>query len=249
MGSSMSASSASEALLKPSDTVSKEAIQSPVFTRLRGKRVILASGSARRRDLLAQIGLHPEVVPSTFQEDLSKDDFVGEAIYEYPVETATHKAKEVYERLVRTEPHHPPDLVIGADTVVVFEQQVLEKPVDKMDNLRILADLSGHSCTVITGVALVHPILQAPGYQIRTVCEKTKVHFADMPADVLKAYVDCGEGLDRAGGFAIQGRGALLIRGIEGDFHNVVGFPVFSVFELLHKLVENEELDLEGLGM
>ncbi|WFD25161.1 hypothetical protein MNAN1_000127 [Malassezia nana] len=245
----MSASSATEALLKPSEAVSSDAIPSPVFTRLKGKRIILASGSPRRKELLAQVGLHPEVVPSTFKEDLSKDDFVGEALYEYPVETATYKAKEVYERLVHSEPHNPPDLVIAADTVIVFQDQVLEKPIDKMDNLRMLADLMGHSCTVVTGVALVHPILQAPGYKIRTVCEQTKVYFADVPAAVLQAYVDCGEGLDRAGGFAIQGRGALLIRGIEGDFHNVVGFPLFSVFELLHHLVDNEELDLEGTGM
>ena len=80
-------------------------------------------------------------------------------------------------------------------------------------------------------------------------CEQTKVHFADVAAPLLQAYVESGEGLDRAGGFAIQGRGALLIRGIEGDYNNVVGFPLYSVFDLLHNLVENEELDLEGMGM
>ena len=193
--------------------------------------------------------MHPEIVPSLFKEDLPKSDFTGEMAFEYPVETATEKAKEVYVRLVQTDDHNPPDLVIGADTVIVYDGEILEKPVDKVDNVRMLADLCGRSFHVITGVALVHPILSAPGYQIRTVCEQTKVHFADVAAPLLQAYVESGEGLDRAGGFAIQGRGALLIRGIEGDYNNVVGFPLYSVFDLLHNLVENEELDLEGMDM
>jgi septum formation protein maf len=164
------------------------------------------------------------------------------------VETSTHKAVEVYQRLVRESPENPPDLVIGADTVLVDEGQVLEKPVDATDNLRMLAELRGRSCTVITGVALVHPVLQSPGYHVRTICERTRIHFGDVSSALLKAYVDSGEGMGRAGGFAIQGRGSLLIRAIEGDYNNVVGFPLYSVFELLHDLVENGELDLEGLG-
>lgn len=194
------------------------------------------------------VGVHPEVIPSTFQEDLPKTDFQEDKLYEYPVETATYKGKEVYERLVRECPEDPPSLVLAADTIIVFENEVLEKPRDKMDNLRMLADMSGKACTVITGVALVHPILQAPGFKIRTLCERTRLYFADIPADVLSAYVESGEGLDCAGGFAIQKRGALLVKAIEGDYNNVVGFPLYSVFQLLHDLVENEELDLEGVG-
>mgnify|MGYP002715464876 CR=1 FL=1 len=230
----------------PRTTISSAALQTPAFVRLQGKRVVLASGSPRRAELLASVGVHPEVVPSTFAEDLDKTEFADERIYEYPVATASHKAVEVYERLVRATPADPPDLVIGADTVLVHDGQVLEKPHDAADNFRVLADLCGKSVAVITGVALVHPILAAPGFKVRTVAERTEVHFADTPHDVLRAYVASGEGADRAGGFAIQGRGALLVRGIEGDFANVVGFPLYSVFALLHELVVNEELDLEG---
>lgn len=100
----------------------------------------------------------------------------------------------------------------------------------------------------MTGVALVHPILESPGFKVRTLVEQTRVHFADIPAALLEAYVESGEGIDRAGGFAIQGKGMLLIRGIEGDYNNVVGFPLFSFFQLLHELVEQGELDLEGTG-
>ena len=194
-------------------------------------------------------GLHPEVVPSTFKEDLPKSEFIGDGVFEYPVHTASCKALEVYERLVNDSPANPPDLVIGADTVVVANEQILEKPLDKTDNLRMLADLSGNSVTVITGVAFVHPILTSPGYKVRSLCEQTRVQFADVPADILQAYVEHGEGHDRAGGFAIQGKGAMLIKGIEGDYNNVVGFPLFSFMDLLHELVEDEELDLEGTGM
>lgn len=231
------------------ETISADALRTPVFTRLEGKRIVLASSSPRRREILASIGVHPEIVPSTFKEDLPKSDFTGELAFEYPVETASHKAKEVYQRLVLEDEHNPPDLVIGADTVIVQDGTILEKPLDKVENVRMLADMCGRSFYVITGVAIVHPILQAPGYDVHTVCERTRVFFAEVPGSVLQAYAECGEGLDRAGGFAIQGRGALFVRGIEGDYNNVVGFPLFSVFELLHTLIENEELDLEGTGM
>ncbi|WFC94059.1 hypothetical protein MBRA1_000689 [Malassezia brasiliensis] len=226
--------------------VEADALDTPVFTRLKNKRIVLASGSPRRVELLASVGLRPEVVPSRFEEDLPKSEFAGEGVHEYPVQTASHKAMEVYERLVREQPDTPPDLVIAADTIVVYGEEIMEKPSNKIDNLRMLADLSGHSCTAMTGVAIVHPILQSPGFKVRTLVEQTRLYFSDIPASVLQAYVDSEEGLDRAGGFAIQGKGALLVRGVEGDYSNVVGFPVFSFFALLHELVENGELDLEG---
>jgi septum formation protein len=83
-------------------------------------------------------------------------------------------------------------------------------------------------CEVITGVTIVYPILHAPGYQVRSLSEITKVHFADNPAEVLQAYLENGEGFDRAGGVDIQGKGAMLVKSIEGDYNNVVGFPLFS---------------------
>jgi len=179
-------------------------------------------------------------------------------VYEYPVSTATEKAVEVYERLVREQPDDGPDLVIGADTVVLSHHtpsvsttlqtavqdtrpEILEKPQTKAENLRMLLELNGGACEVVTGVTLVYPIVTAPGYAIKSIDERTVVHFADNSLRTLQAYADSGEGVDRAGGFAIQGLGGLLIRKIDGDYSNVVGFPSASFFKFLDLLVEEED--------
>ncbi|KAF8071504.1 inosine triphosphate pyrophosphatase-like protein [Lyophyllum atratum] len=236
------------------------ALQLPIIKRLSGKRIVLASNSPRRQEILRTFGLAPDIVPSIFEEDLLPGSF--DDIHEYPVATATHKAVEVYERLVRDDPENPPDLVIAADTVVLthaqpstsdvsytvlpsVQQELLEKPASKEDNLRMLLDLNGGVCEVVTGVTVVYPILTAPGYNIKSIDERTLVYFADNPQHMVKAYVDSGEGIDRAGGFAIQGLGGLLIRKIEGDYQNVVGFPAASFFTFLDLLLdENDFLEV-----
>ncbi|KIJ14349.1 hypothetical protein PAXINDRAFT_115991 [Paxillus involutus ATCC 200175] len=235
------------------NTILPSALNTPGVERLRNKRVVLASASPRRREILRALGLEPEIVPSTFAENLPLSSF--EQIHGYPVATAMHKAVQVYEKLVNESPDDPPDLVIGADTVVFTHalpsttvemetgtrQELLEKPTSKEDNLRMLQDLNWSVCEVVTGVFLVYPILTAPGYAVKEMDERSLVYFIDSPPHVLKAYVDNGEGFDRAGGFAVQGLGSLLIRKIDGDYHNVVGFPGASFFQLLDKLVEDED--------
>ncbi|KAG1735354.1 Maf Ham1 [Suillus paluster] len=233
------------------------ALKIPAIQKLTNKRVVLASASPRRKEILQTLGLAPEVITSTFAEDLPLSSF--DDIHEYPVSTAIQKAVEVYQRVLAENLDDAPDLVIGADTVVFthalpsttnemetgVRQELLEKPSSKGDNMRMLMDLNGGVCEVVTGVALVYPILSAPGYEIKSIDERTLVYFADNPKHVLKAYVDSEEGLDRAGGFAVQGLGNLLIRKIDGDFYNVMGFPGASFFKLLDMLVENEEDFLE----
>lgn len=235
------------------------ALQLTSLKKLVGKRVILASASPRRKDILQTFGLAPEIVPSTFEETLPVSSF--EDIHEYPVATATHKAVEVYEKLVRENPDDAPDLVIGADTVVLTHpspglssmpsdvplgsQDLLEKPMDKSDNYRMLLDLNGGMCEVVTGVSVVYPVLEAPGYKIKSIDERTLVHFADNPKELLEAYVESGEGLDRAGGFAVQGLGGMLVRKVDGDYQNVVGFPAASFVKFLELLIEEEEDFLE----
>ncbi|KAF8311963.1 Maf/Ham1 [Clavulina sp. PMI_390] len=233
------------------------ALAIPALNKLAGKRIILASASPRRQEILKTFGLVPEIVPSTFPETLPLSSF--ENIYEYPVATATEKAVEVYEKLLAANPEDPPELVIGADTVVLShytppisgtstslhwetpEPELLEKPGSKEDNLRMLLDLNGKACEVVTGVSVVYPILMAPGYAIKSIDERTLVHFAESPKEVLKAYADSGEGIDRAGGFAAQGMGGHLIRKYDGDFWNVVGFPAASFFKLIAVLIEDED--------
>ncbi|KAI0294869.1 Maf/Ham1 [Multifurca ochricompacta] len=245
---------------KPASAILPHALHIPGINKLAGKRVVLASKSPRRKEILQIFGLAPEVIPSNFPEDLSALSF--DDIHEYPVATATQKAVEVYERLVRSDPENGPDLVIGADTVVLthaqpvssdiayselpsVHQELLEKPENKADNLRMLQDLNGSVCEVVTGVSLVFPVLTSPGFSIRAMDERSLVYFSDNASSLLKAYVDSGEGLNRAGGFAIQGMGGLLIRKIEGDYHNVVGFPAASFFRYLDLLVEEDDDFLE----
>ncbi|KAF5349991.1 hypothetical protein D9756_009223 [Leucocoprinus leucothites] len=231
------------------------ALQIPAIKKLKDKRIVLASNSPRRQEILKTFGLAPDIVPSTFREDLPASSF--EDIHEYPVATATHKAVEVYERLVQEDPDNAPDLVIAADTVVLthalplasqisyadlpqINQELLEKPLDKSDNLRMLMDLNGGVCEVVTGVSIVYPVISSPGYDIKSIDERSLVYFADNPKHLVSAYVNSGEGVDRAGGFAIQGLGGILIRKIEGDYNNVVGFPATSFFKLLDMLVEED---------
>jgi septum formation protein len=237
------------------NSVLSHALKIPSIKKLSGKRVILASNSPRRKEILNKFGLSPAIIPSTFEENLPLSSF--QEIHEYPVATATHKAVEVYERLVRENPDDAPDIVIGADTVVLthaqpftsqtsysvlpeIHQELLEKPTSKADNLRMLLDMNGGVFEVVTGVSIVYPVLTSPGYDIKSIDERSLVYFSDNPRHLLEAYVENGEGIDRAGGFAIQGQGGLLVRKIEGDYHNVVGFPAASFFKLLDLMVEED---------
>ncbi|KAF7784815.1 hypothetical protein Agabi119p4_980 [Agaricus bisporus var. burnettii] len=222
------------------------ALQVPAIKKLQDKRIVLASSSPRRKEILQTLGLAPDIVASTFEENLPLSSF--EDIHEYPVATATHKAVEVYERLIREDPDNPPDLVIAADTVVLthaqpsisqtsyadlpqVEQQLLEKPSDKEDNFRMLMDLNGGVCEVVTGVTVVFPVIYAPGYVTKSIDERTLVYFADNPKHIVRAYADNGEGIDRAGGFAIQGLGGMLIRKVDGDYNNVKRIQTFWKFK------------------
>ncbi|KAI0667936.1 Maf/Ham1 [Trametes maxima] len=236
--------------------VLEHALKIPSLQKLVGKRVILASNSPRRREILQTFGLSPEIVPSTFEETLPFGGF--QDVHEYPVATATHKAVEVYERLVNENPDDAPDLVIAADTVVLTHpppglsgaprfadempppQDILEKPIDKDDNMRMLLDLNGGICEVVTGVSLAFPVLEAPGYKVKSIEERTLVYFAQNENSLLEAYVASGEGKDRAGGFAIQGLGGMLVSKVDGDYNNVVGFPAASFFKFLDLLFEEE---------
>ncbi|KAF9522844.1 inosine triphosphate pyrophosphatase-like protein [Crepidotus variabilis] len=243
-----------------SSQILKHALKIPAIEKLKNKKIVLASSSPRRKEILQTFGIAPEIVASTFKEDL--DFYQFPEPHEYPVATATHKAIEVYERLVEANPDDAPDLVIAADTVVLthtqpvtsdtaysvlpqVQQELLEKPKSKEDNMRMLLDLKGNVCEVVTGVTIVYPILTAPGYQIKSIDERSLVYFADVPNHIIQAYVDSGEGIDRAGGFAIQSLGGILVRKIEGDYNNVVGFPAASFFALLDLLIEEDTDFLE----
>uniref|UniRef100_A0A8C5P8U4 Acetylserotonin O-methyltransferase-like protein n=1 Tax=Leptobrachium leishanense TaxID=445787 RepID=A0A8C5P8U4_9ANUR len=198
---------------------------SPVISKLAGKRVVLASASPRRQDILSNVGLRFEVVPSWFKETLDKSLF--SAPHEYAVETAKQKALEVARRM-HLKHLKTPDIVIGADTIVTLEDTILEKPLDKQDAYNMLSRLSGKEHSVFTGVVIVH--CKSEDNQLATnitdFYEETKVKFANLSDELLWEYIDSGEPLDKAGGYGIQSLGGMLVECVHGDFLNVVGFPL-----------------------
>lgn len=178
-------------------------------------RLVLASASPRRAMLLEQIGVGFEVAPSAVEEVVAEDMTPGEV-----VESLSHqKASDV--AISRPEV----DLVLGADTVVVSEGRILGKPVDSEDARRMLQALSGRWHQVFTGFTLVSPKTG------RTVSGFTvsDVRFRELTEAEIAAYVATGEPLDKAGGYGIQERGALLVAEIRGDYSNIVGLPLPAV--------------------
>ncbi|XP_030641764.1 putative bifunctional dTTP/UTP pyrophosphatase/methyltransferase protein [Chanos chanos] len=201
-------------------------VLNPVISKLSGKLVVLASASPRRLEILTNVGLRFEVVPSWFKETLDKSSF--KAPYEYAIETAKQKALEVAHRMpfkhLKT-----PDIVIGADTIVTVDGLILEKPVDKQDAYQMLSRLSGKEHSVFTGVAIVLcQDKEGPNteYKVVDFYEETKVKFADLSENMLWEYINSGEPMDKAGGYGIQALGGMLVEYVHGDFLNVVGFPL-----------------------
>lgn len=186
--------------------------------------LILASASPRRRDLLAQACLRFDVLPAHIDEAL----YVDETPTAYVQRLALQKAQAIHKL-------HPKAVVLGADTTVVCEQQILNKPEDRADAERMLRQLSGRVHEVHTGIAVVTPSLQ------RSQVETTSVSFSNIPADELAQYLATGDSLDKAGAYGIQGYAARWIPRIEGDFFNVMGLPVSAVIRLLR---ETGALDL-----
>ena len=176
--------------------------------------IVLASGSPRRKELLAQMlpqGVDFVVRKSTFEEDLPK----GADAAQYCVSTAAMKGEEVCAAVA-----DPSQLIISADTVVVLENEVLEKPADGADAARMLSRLSGRSHSVVTGCALFH------GGRRATFYERTAVTFSELSAEAIASYVATGDPLDKAGAYGIQGRAGAFVEKIEGCYYNVVGFPL-----------------------
>ncbi|XP_064636014.1 dTTP/UTP pyrophosphatase-like [Lineus longissimus] len=196
----------------------------PIMHVLSKQRIILASSSPRRKEILENIGLKLEVIPSTFDENLDKSSFAHSL--DYVKETARRKTIEVVERLKNAEV--PPDLVIGADTVVTMDDVIYEKPKDKDDAFRMLSRFSGGSHSVHTAVCLVFPKLKTNThpYTLKLFHESTDVLFDELSPEVIRGYIDTGEPMDKAGSYGIQSLGGTLVKGIVGDYYNVMGFPL-----------------------
>lgn len=182
-------------------------------------RIILASQSPRRRELLGQMGFQDfEIIPAVGEEEADS----SLPITEYVEQLALHKAAEVAARV-----NDPDAIVIGADTIVVHHDKILGKPRNQAHAFRMLSNLSGSRHMVYTGVALIQGERRITGH------EGTKVRFCALTEQEILSYIATGEPMDKAGAYGIQGRGGLLVDSIEGDFYNVVGLPICRLSRML----------------
>lgn len=193
------------------------------------RKIILASASPRRRELLGQIGVEFEIMTSD-----------GEEIYrskepaEIVMELARQKAEQVEQkcREEKIDIGEGGEIIIGADTIVVRDGEILGKPADERDAFHMIKSLQGRSHQVYTGVAFVET--DRSGEKKVTVhAEETKVFVHAMRDEEIEGYIATGEPMDKAGAYGIQGRFAAFIDRIEGDYYNVVGLPVAYVYHQL----------------
>ena len=201
-------------------------MQAPKCT-LKTPRLILASASPRRAAVLSQIGLTFEVHPSNVVEP-PPNKYSNKPASEITRELALLKAKAVAE-------DHKEGVVIGADTLVSLDAELLGKPTDDADALTMLTRLSGTCHDVVTGVAFI----DAATGQHSVWSETTQVYFRELSRTEITAYIASGEASDKAGAYGIQGRGAAFVRRIEGCYFNVVGLPLASLVEHLSNFQSN----------
>jgi septum formation protein len=187
---------------------------------LRVPVLILGSASARRARLLASLGVPFDIRPSGAPEEVR----AGEAAQEYAARVAREKA-------LLTAVANPGCWVLGADTVVVVDGEILGKPADAGEARRMLTRLSAREHLVVTAVALVDP----GGALREEIGEESVVRFRRLSADEISCYVDSGEPFDKAGAYAIQGGAADFVARLSGSYENVVGLPVDAVREMLRR--------------
>ncbi len=199
-------------------------------------QMILASASPRRKELLEQIGAEFVICPAKGEEVITETD--PSAVV---MELSRQKAEEVaYGVLIYNEQHAdlatPQDiLVIGADTVVAYEDQILGKPKDEEDARRMLTMLSGKTHSVYTGVTFVFIDKEGRTGE-HCFFEKTDVCMYPLKEEEIDRYIQSGDPMDKAGSYGIQGRFAIHIKEIRGDYNNVVGLPVARLYQELQKL-------------
>jgi len=183
------------------------------------KKIILASGSPRRRELLGRMGVEFDLMPCEAEEKY--DSSLS------PVEIVKYLAKqkaETVNKMVRD------SIVIGADTIVSVDEHILGKPADKAQAYDMIKKLSGRWHDVITGICMYNE----DEFIIDHV--NTRVHFVDMSEDEINSYINTNEPYDKAGAYGVQGLAGMYIDAIEGDYYNIMGFPMAKVRNMLKSL-------------
>lgn len=190
-------------------------------------KVILASKSPRRVEILEKIVKEFEVVQSNFDENTI--DFKGD-IEKYVKDLSRNKAIEVSKRL------NEPSIVIAADTVVFQCGKVLEKPKNEEDAFSMLSSLSGNTHKVYSGICLINTYDDT----VVTDCDCTEVRFSELNPRQIRNYINSGEPMDKAGAYGIQGLGGAFVEGIKGCYYNVMGLPLNK----LYKALENYDITI-----
>lgn len=179
-------------------------------------RIILASQSPRRRELLSLIGLAHDVVPANIDESVLPDEL-----------PAAHAERLAREKATAISMLHPTAVVVGSDTIVVLDGQILGKPEDQPDAMRMLRLLSGRTHTVLTAVAV------ARGASVVSGLESVEVTFRALSESQIASYLSTGEPMDKAGSYGIQGFGATIVERIHGDYFAVMGLALGRLVGLL----------------
>ena len=193
------------------------------------RKIILASASPRRRELLEQGGIPFTVIPSQAEEKITTEQ-PGQAVEEL----SYLKCSDIYEKSLGDV------LVIGADTVVASEGKILGKPSSQKDAVKMLQSLQGREHEVYTGVTIM--AREGSENRKKTFHEKTKVVFYPMSDEEIRSYVNTGEPMDKAGAYGIQGKSAVFIKEISGDYNNVVGLPLARLYQELKNMgIESRE--------
>ncbi|MCP4145255.1 MAG: septum formation protein Maf [bacterium] len=188
--------------------------------------LILASASPRRAELLKVAGIPFEIIPAGDAEA----ELQGKASTMQPADYAKMQALAKAKQVAR---EHNGRIILGADTIVIIDNEILEKPADEAEACDMLQRLAGRRHTVISAIAIIRDGRQWSGY------DSTSVEFLSLEEDIIKNYVNTGEPMDKAGAYGIQGFGAMMVSRIEGCYFNVMGLPL----SLLGKALNSQFLD------
>ncbi len=201
-------------------------IVSPFVNWPQDEILILASASPRRAELLKVAGIPFEIIPAGDVEAELQGKAATMQPAEYAQLQALAKAKQVAKE-------HPGRIVLGSDTIVIIDNEILEKPSDEADACDMLQRLAGRRHTVISAITIIRDGIQWSSY------DSTSVEFLPLEEDIIKKYVNTGEPMDKAGAYGIQGFGAMMVSRIEGCYFNVMGLPL----SLLGKALNSQFLD------
>jgi len=195
-------------------------------------QMVLASSSPRRQELLKYLGVAFSIQVPAIEERQRP----GETAEHYVQRNSREKAEIIFQSLPKDRPY----VVIGSDTIGLFEAEVLEKPLDAPDAMRMLRLMSGKTHEVLTGLTLVYS--QALQHAVKQTVVRTSVQFKSLTEQEIRYYVATGEPLDKAGSYGIQGIGGFLVEKLNGSYSNVVGLPLVELVDLLRCLPDPLEV-------